>query len=395
MTTQNIDNGLAEAVIPTVLSAKLIRTLSWLVGLSLLFTIYFAKALLVPIVVALLFSLFLNPLVTWLKRLYIPRTISAILVLCFIGATFTLLTIELAVPAQRWVKKIPDLSADFTEKVSVITDTLTTGAPGDQPVAKTVVKAESDSFSLFGLFSEEKVIPVPPEPIKEKSGGDVVNEKIIQGGLEVMVSIMRATPLMVAQLITTVILTIFLLIFGPKLFDAFIQIFPQVKNKRHTQLLVLKIQSELSRYVLTISIINSCLALITAAALWWLGVQDALLWGALVGLLNFAPYVGPLIAMIILCLAGLVQYGPVALAMLPALVYFVINLIEAQFITPTVLGRHMRLNPLILILWLVIWAWLWGAVGVLLAVPLLVCIKLVAGHLNKMENWLKLIESRV
>jgi predicted PurR-regulated permease PerM len=72
-----------------------------------------------------------------------------------------------------------------------------------------------------------------------------------------------------------------------------------------------------------------------------------------------------------LALAGLAQYGFVVFAMVPALVYFAINGIEAQFVTPTILGKHMRLNPLVLMIWLIIWAWLWGVVGVLLAVPLL------------------------
>jgi predicted PurR-regulated permease PerM len=82
-----------------------------------------------------------------------------------------------------------------------------------------------------------------------------------------------------------------------------------------------------------------------------------------------------------------------AAALLPVVVYFGVNLLEAQFITPTVLGRHMQLNPLILILWLLIWGWLWGAAGVLIAVPLLVCIKLAAGQLNILSKWVKLIET--
>jgi predicted PurR-regulated permease PerM len=149
----------------------------------------------------------------------------------------------------------------------------------------------------------------------------------------------------------------------------------------------------LSRYIVTVTIINTGLGIVTASVFWMLGVDDALLWGALVGLLNFAPYVGPFIALIILCLAGVTQYGMELVSLVPAAVYFGINLLEAQFITPTVLGRHMRLNPLILILWILVWGWLWGPVGVLLAVPLLVCIKLAAGQLNIMTDWIKLIET--
>ena len=112
-------------------------------------------------------------------------------------------------------------------------------------------------------------------------------------------------------------------------------------------------------------------------------------------MLNFAPYVGPVIGMLVLCLAGVLQYGPSLGALLPALVFFCINLVEAQFITPTVLGQRMRLHPLVLMLWLILWGWLWGVVGVLIAVPLLVCLKLAADRLNLLPHWVKLIESPI
>ncbi|QIB66644.1 AI-2E family transporter [Kineobactrum salinum] len=108
-----------------------------------------------------------------------------------------------------------------------------------------------------------------------------------------MLSMLSAAPVMLAQLLTTVVLILFLLVFGPRLFVAFVNIFPTIHDKRRSILLLRKTQIELSRYILTVSAINSLLGLTTAAALWLLGVQDALLWGVLVGMLNFAPYVGP------------------------------------------------------------------------------------------------------
>lgn len=362
----------------------------WLLALALLYTLYFAKSLLMPLVVALLFALLLSPLVAVMKRLYVPRTLSALLLICAIGGPFTLLAIELAEPAHKWFKQLPELSERLTSELDDLTD-----SSSDQPVRTVAQEAESQGFSFFGLFDRERKETPPPAPVQKPEGdGTSVSERVKQGGMELMVAVLAATPVVIAQFVTCVILILFLLIFGPRLFNAYIHIFvpPELREDRVD--LVGTIQLELSRYIGTVSVINAGLGLTTGLALWLVGVEDALLWGVLVGLLNFAPYVGPIFGMGMLTLAGLAQYGPVALAALPVVIYFAINLLEAQFVTPLVLGKNMRLNPLILIVWLFIWGWLWGAVGVLIAVPLLVCIKLAAGRLRETHRWVRLIETR-
>ena len=366
---------------PGVLSLRI------LAALATLYTIYFAKSLLIPIVVALFFALLLSPLVKLLKRYHIPRTVSAVLILALIGGPLGLLGSQLAEPAQRWAEAIPRLADQLTEQVDELTDRLS-------PQVEVPKPPEPEGFSFFGLFDgkEER-----SETGENGNGGDRegrVSEKLKQGGLELLLAMLGAAPLVIAQFLTTVLLILFLLIFGSRLFDALVAIFPAIDDKQATLDLVRTIQVELSRYILTVSIINACLGLTVGMALWWFGVQDPLLWGVLVGMLNFAPYVGPLFGVILLTLAGVVQYGAEAFALLPALIYFSINLLEAQVITPLVLGRHMRLNPLIILVWLLIWGWLWGAVGVLLAVPLLVCLKLAIGRTNVLRSWVQLIETR-
>tara|TARA_R110001599_G_scaffold42551_4_gene128032 strand:- start:10253 stop:11446 length:1194 start_codon:yes stop_codon:yes gene_type:complete len=366
------------------------RVAVWLLALALLYTLYFAKSLLMPLVVALLFTLLLSPLVAVLKRLYVPRTLSAILMICAIGGPFTILAIELAEPAQKWARQLPELSERMTAQLDNLTE-----SSQSVPVQTANQEAESEGFSFFGLFEGKKKQPAPQPVIQSSSdAAETVSKRVKQGGMELMVAILAATPVVIAQLLTCVILILFLLIFGPRLFNAYIHIFVPPDAREDRVNLVGTIQLELSRYIGTVSVINAGLGMTTGLALWLFGVEDALLWGVLVGLLNFAPYVGPIFGMAMLCLAGLAQYGPVALAALPVLIYFSINLLEAQFVTPLVLGKNMRLNPLILIIWLFIWGWLWGAVGVLIAVPLLVCIKLAAGKLPTADRWVRLIETR-
>tara|TARA_R110001599_G_scaffold353880_1_gene602010 strand:- start:124981 stop:126180 length:1200 start_codon:yes stop_codon:yes gene_type:complete len=367
---------------------KIPRVLNWLLALAVLYTLYFAKSLLMPIVVALLFSLLLSPLVSLFKRFRIPRSLSAVLLIAMLGGPFIVLSIELAEPVKKWMERVPELSAELTEHLDDFGEKL-----DPRPEVKANGAAsEGSGFSLLSWLRGDEEPEVAP-PV-ETAGDSALVEGVKKGGVEVLISLLAATPSIIAQLAVWLILVLFLLIFGPELYRNGIELLPQVRDKRRATVLIGRVRQELSRYILTVSLINAGLGVVTGSTLWLMGVNDALLWGVLVCLLNFAPYVGPIVALCMLGMAGVVQYGLEPASFLPALTYFSINLIEAQFVTPTVLGRHMRLNPLILILWLLVWGWLWGPVGVLIAVPLLVCLKLMAAQLNILAFWVQLVETR-
>ena len=186
----------------------------------------------------------------------------------------------------------------------------------------------------------------------------------------------------------------FLLVFGPGLFGVFIRDFPVVTDRQRTVVLVGQIQSELSAYIVTISMINFLLGVSTAVIFTYLGIDDAMLWGALVALMNFVPYLGGLVSCSILLVAGAVQYGLTSTAFLPPVAFFCLNVLESQLITPSVLGKSMRLNPLLIILWIAIMGWLWGVVGALLAVPILMSVKIILENLGVFPHWIKLLESK-
>ena len=373
--------------VPAVRRSPTQQALVWLLALACLYTLYFAQTLVLPVVVAALFALLLSPLVAVFKRFHVPRTLSALLLLTAIGVPFTLLGSQLAEPAEKWVKRLPELSAQLSNELDAFGRKL---SPAD--VSSSVEAEPEKGFKLFGWFREEAPAPAMASSASSDTG---LSDRVMQGGMEVMVKALGATPAVLAQFFTFLVLVLFMLIFGPSLYSTFIQVFPQVRDKQAATDLLEQVQRELSRYILTVSLINTLLGTVTGLVLHLMGVEDALLWGVMVGLLNFAPYVGPIIGMLVLCLAGMVQYGPVIDALLPALVFFGINLVEAQFVTPTVLGQRMRLHPLVLMLWLILWGWLWGVVGVLIAVPLLVCLKLAADRMHLLQHWVKLIESPI
>lgn len=358
------------------------QVLRWLLALALLYTLYFARSLLIPLVVALFVAALLGPLVNLLKRFHIPRSVSALVLLTCIGGPIGLLGVALAEPAQTWFGRLQEVGIEMSQQLDQFTEKLS-------PESKAEAEPKKDSgFSLFGWFDGEKKQPPPPK----ESGA--VTTGLMQGGVQLAISVLGATPILLVQFLTFLVLVLFLLIFGTSLYQNAIEIFPRVRDKRTARLVVGRVQRELSRYIITVSLINAGLGLATGTALSLLGVQDAPLWGALVGMLNFAPYVGPLVSAFILTIAGVVQYGLEPGALMPAGVYLAINMVEAQFVTPMVLGRHMRLNPLILVIWILAWGWLWGAAGVLLAVPLLVSLKLAARQLGVLEYWVRLVETR-
>jgi predicted PurR-regulated permease PerM len=233
------------------------------------------------------------------------------------------------------------------------------------------------------------------ENIARAAGGESAKRvQVVRTQVDDPYKVLTATPRLLASVLAVVLLTFFFLVYGENLQRHAIALLPGRQQKKFSVDLMHSIEREVSRYVLTISVINALVGLVYAAILYALDIplQEALLWGTMVALLNFAPYVGPLIGMALMLLVGFVSYKDPWLSVLPAIVYLGLHTLEGQIVTPIVLGRRMALSPLILILALMLFGWLWGIVGLLLAVPLLVCVKLVLARLEGMEGWARLLE---
>ena len=132
-----------------------------------------------------------------------------------------------------------------------------------------------------------------------------------------------------------------------------------------------------SAYVITIATINLCLGLAVAVALWLIGMPSPLMWGGIVALLNFVPYFGPMLAAVLLALGGLMVFDDVWVALLPAALQVGFHLVEANVVTPMLLGRRLTMNPLLILVSLTFWGWVWGTPGALLGVPLLIILQTV------------------
>ncbi|MBT82014.1 MAG: AI-2E family transporter [Alteromonadaceae bacterium] len=366
--------------VPYLREARQTRLLKTLLMLAVIYTLYLAKSLLIPLFFSAFIALLLSPLVRIGRKFYVPPSLSAAVLMVLLVAPFTFLGLELAEPAGRWMHSLPKIAGEVVTEMEELSDSITMQEPA--------TPAEKEEKSFFDWFGDDE--EVKPEQPQE----NIVTGKLKQSGMEVAITIVSTAPLLLAQIFGCMILIFFLLVYGPALFNVFIRDFPVVTNKRRALVLVNHIQRELSAYIITVSMINGLLGVATAIALTYIGVEDAILWGSLVALLNFVPYLGGLVSCSVLLVAGVVQFGLVATALSPAFAFMCINVVESQLVTPTVLGRSMRLNPLIIILWLSVAGWLWGVVGVLLAVPILMSFKIILENIGSLPHWVKLIESK-
>ena len=333
--------------------------------LAVVYTLWAAQALVLPILLAMFFALVGNPIIRGLQRVWVPRYLGAVLVLAGGLAAGGLLGSQLVEPAGEWIRQVPRELKQVAPKLREMTKPMQDANRAAQNIAR-AAGGETSSKPVQVVRTEAN------EPYKA----------------------LAATPRRIASVLAVVLLTFFFMVYGESLQRNAIALFPTRQQKKLTVDILYSIEREISRYVLTITIINTLLGLALAGALYWLGVplQEALLWGTMAAILNFAPYVGPLIGILIMLLMGFVTFDELLPSVLPAGVYLLLHTIEGQLITPIVLGRQMRLSPLVLILALMVFGWLWGIIGLLLAVPLLVCVKLVLARLEGMDGWARLLE---
>ncbi|NYZ61793.1 AI-2E family transporter [Luteimonas deserti] len=340
-----------------------------LATLAVLVTLWVAQAVFLTVLLAVFFALVGNPLLRALRRLWVPRFLGALLVL-FAGLTAAgTLGVQLYGPASEWMQQAPKQLRQLAPRLQSMT----------QPVQQASQAAES-----FARAAENR----PRQRVQLVQIQDNASWRTLV-----------ATPMMLASVLAVALLTFFFMVYGENLQRNAIAMLPTRQRKKLTVEILHSIEREISRYVLTITIINTLLGATFAGVLMWMGMtlQDALLWGTIIALLNFAPYVGPLIGLLMMLLMGVVSYtgtwpNPTWAPLVPAAIYLVLQTIEGQLITPIVLGRRMALSPLMLVLALLLFGWMWGIVGLLLAVPLLVCVKLVLQRVEGFEGWARLLE---
>ncbi|QBQ55714.1 AI-2E family transporter [Nitrosococcus wardiae] len=326
------------------------RALTGIFILALFFSLYVARSFLLPIIIAFLLNLILAPLVRSLKQLGVNDGLAAALIVIALleGAAFAVLA--LAEPASQWMQRSPVL----------------------------LQQAERKLFPLKEAVKEvEKTAEEVEDLTKAKPEGYSIE---IEQGSQLKDILFTSTWGTVTNLIFIFFLLYFFLAFGDLFLHKLVKVMPTWTQKRQALEMVYEVQAKVSRYLLTITLINLGLGLVVGTTLYFIDLPNALLWGALAGLFNFIPYLGPLGIFIILTGAAILSFEELSQVLLVPGVFLFITTLEGQLITPLILGRSLSLNPLVIFLGITFGVWFWGIPGAFTAVPLLVIAKTICDH---------------
>ncbi len=325
--------------------------------LGALAALYVAAEIVLPVVLAIVLKLLLQPMVRVLDRLRVPRGIGALLAILLLIAVLVALVSGLTGPATSWAGKLPGVLPSLQEKLAFLKRPLAsiqyfvhqldlvtgTGGPPSGPEA-----APAHAANLVGaLFS--------------------------------------GTTTVAAGLVTTLIVLFYLLVSGETFLLRLVEVLPRFGSKRQAVEISLHIAEHISAYLITVTLINVAVGLATLGIMWLTGVDDPLLWAVIAFLMNYVPILGPLTAMLLFAMAGIVSLGVSWPALLPMGLYFCVHVLEGEIFTPMLLARRFTINPVAVILALVFWYWMWGVPGAILAVPMLAITKIICDDLRPLR----------
>jgi predicted PurR-regulated permease PerM len=264
----------------------------------------------------------------------------------------------LAAPAAGWIEKAPYSIEQLHRKL----------LPLKKPMEK--VAQASGAIENLTAPTEEQPGKTPTVEVKERPLTD---------------ELMAQTPEVIVSFVTMLILLYFLLAFDGVFLAKLIKLMPTLSDKKRAVAIAHEIEEQISRYLFTITVINCSLGAVVGLAVGLLGLPNAMMWGAMVATLNFIPYVGALTGIICMTLGAVLSFDSLGYALIFPAVYFACTTLEGNFITPMVLGRSLTLNPVLVLLALIFWGWIWGIVGIILAVPILAAFKIFCSHIEQME----------
>lgn len=407
-------------------------SLGVLAVLAVCYSLYFARAILFPILFAIILALLFRPVIRKARRFRIPDALSSAAVLAVILAVIGFGIYRLAPPATVFVSSIPEKLEQADEKVRAIVqpfrkinkaietgDRLSGGefvekAAGEeneeqggastpQKTASPDEESDSDERSIGPARLDQRLRDAgkvlsprdgPADRTEDPDSAALADRIVVRANTQPTLSdwVLSATSTFLAGGVICFVLLYFLLAAGDDVINNVLHILPNFREKRGVVELIYAAEEGMSRYLLTVTIVNVCLGVVEALLLMLLGVENAALWGVMACAFNFIPYVGAIAGTAVIALVSFLQFDTLGYALLPPVLYWSVTAIEGNFVTPTVLGKQISLNPIMVFLSLAFWGWIWGVGGALIAVPLLAMTKIVCDQFKPLQPVAKLLE---
>ena len=323
-------------------------------GLSAL---YVASEIVLPLVLAIVLKLLLQPLVRLLERGRIPRAAGAILSVLLVLAAFGGSVSLLAGPATAWAGKLPEAIPKLRDSLSFLR----------QPI-----DAAQHMMQQLGADTAAATPSVKPSTL--------------------VGAVLAGSASATSGLFTTMLILFYLLVSGETFLRRLVEILPRFRDKRSAVELAADIEKNVSLYLLTVSCINAFVGIATGGVMWLCGVENPVLWGTVAFMLNFVPILGPMAGIVVFLMAAILSLGVSWWAVLPVGLYLGIHIIEGEIFTPMLLARRFTINPVAVILALIFWYWMWGVAGAVLAVPMLAVTKIICDDLRPLRALGHLLE---
>ncbi|WP_096461314.1 AI-2E family transporter [Sulfurifustis variabilis] len=321
--------------------------------LAVFYTLYLTRDLTLPIVLALLLALLLLPLVRWLRLLRLPAPVAAALVVFALLGGLAYIVLALSEPASAWLQKAPQIMGELERKL--------------RPIKQKVEEVEKAA-----------------QQVERATGAERGRTVEVRGtGLRDMV-LARIQQLLGGGLVMFFLLY-FLLSTGDGLRARLASLASSNEGRANVLEIAHRVERAISSYLSTVTLINAGLGLLTALLMYLLGMPNPALWGALAALLNFIPYIGALTTTVVLAIVAMLTFDELGRALLVPGAFLILTSLEGQVVTPLLLGKQLELNPVVIFLGLIFWGWLWGVVGALLAVPILVALKIACDHVRLLQ----------
>ena len=332
------------------------RSAATLTIISMFVIAYFARDLILPVMVGFLIALTLSPVNRSLQSIGFPAGVSATFLIVLATSGILAILYFAGETARTWSEDAPRIAQDLQLKLRGMSDAISAVQDASAQVEEMTSSTDTGPQTV--------VIQQP-------------------GLLNTAVSVAASTATSIG---VALVLALFLLASGDLFYVKLVQAFPTMREKKRALATVYGIERRVSVYLLTITLINACLGIVVTFALWIIGLEYAYIWGIAAFLLNYLPILGGILGTVLVGVHSIIFFDSLSYALVAPIAYQVLTSIEAQFVTPFLIGKRMELNIVAVFLTVVLWAWLWGISGALVAVPFLLVFKVLCENFPSLET---------